>query len=366
MVGKTAIWPDLAFGRGWRSPAKRRPRVGRVTQYGPRVSRDRRPVRLAQKGCLVSQDEVANPPSDELAAACHDWATGVDECESFLLGQLNELDALRATLAEREAELTAREEQLTLDAQASQERWQKLEQLRSAAEQGLSQVQQEAQRLAQARAEVVALRAQLEQSRVAESQAGHKSHKNPSRSQTRQWEADRARLEKELETSREQISRLSISALELAEARRETAELRRQLLKQQQRLMLAKGHFNPEQHGQLRVLEVERECLARELDSAQQHLRELQDRMSREQKQITGERSSWTVELQKLREAVERQAAILSAGVSPTTTPPHSATTPADVTASHSLTGLLSEIEQMQAELKRDKPAKPVSPRAKN
>jgi DNA repair exonuclease SbcCD ATPase subunit len=323
------------------------------------------PKTSPKQGCLVSSDEVANPPPADLTASLSEWTHGVDECESFLLEQLNELDTLRATVAQREEELAAREEQLALDAQASQERWQKLEQLRSAAEQGLAQVQLEAQRLAQARAEVVAMRAQLEQSRISDPFGGIKSNKTPNRSQTRQWEADRARMEQELQTAREQVARLSITALELAEARRETAELRRQLLKQQQRLMLAKGHFNPEQHGQLRVLEVERECLARELDSAQQHLRELQERMSREQKQISGERSTWTVELQKLREAVERQAAILSTGVAPSSSMPTTVAAPVDVTASSSLTGLLSEIEQMQAELKLEKPVKSAGLRTK-
>lgn len=354
MVGQAAISPDIRSGRATRSPAKRRAVVGRQDVYGPHVSRGRRPEPNVAPGCRVSRAEVVQPPLADLPALCSDWSTGVDETEAFLLAQLAELDDLRETLAQREQELAAREEQLALDAQASQERWQKLEQLRGAAEQGLTQVQQEAQRLAQARAEVVALRTQLEQARTEAPKSGGKSNKTPNHTQIHQWEVERARLEQELQATHAQVAKLAVSTLELADARREAGELRRQLVKQQQRLVFAKGHFKPEQWQQL---EVTHAALGRELDVTRQQLAELREQSQREQQQFTAERSVWIVELQKLRSAVEQVAAQRAAA------PMNVA--PVELPAANSLSGLLNEIEQMQAELNRDKPNKPTGQKTK-
>lgn len=289
---------------------------------------------------------------DELSAPLTALSKEVDDCESFVLDQLGQLDDLRELLTQRERDLGLREEQLAIEAQAFRAQWRKIEQFRNAAEQRLSQVQHEARQVAQARAELAALRESAESPPVVA--GGGKSAKGPNRAQLKQWEQDRSRLERDLATTREQVAQLSAAALELAGARRETAELRKQLFRQQHRLLHAKGHFQPQQQGKLRVLEVERECLARELDTAQRQLRDLQDRATREQRQLANERATWAAELQKLREAVEVQMARLHGQATAdhsTTSAPRSELGAGGVS---SLDGLLGELEQMQAELKRD------------
>jgi len=238
-------------------------------------------------------------PDDPLSGL----AAEVDRCEMLLLDELQQLDDLRVTLEQRELELVDRELQIATESQQVAERWEKLDQLRAAAQRELAHAQQEADRLARVQEDLA-----YQRSSDSSGKSTSKPTRGPTQQQVRQWEQERTRLEQELSAAREQVTRLATAAIDLAAARRETGELRKQLLKQQQRLVHAKGHFDPERLAQLRTLEVERECLARELEATQRQLKLQLERDAREQRQLNVDRSHFSIELQKLRTAIERQA----------------------------------------------------------
>ena len=295
-----------------------------------------------------SPSTVASDPSaSDCFAALADMRSGIDECERQLGERLDELEALREMLVRQEAQLTQREQQLAAAEAANFERSRKIEQARGAAEQSLLQVHDEAQRLAEARA---TFNEQRQQNNDAERNSERSSHSAGSRKQNRDWDRERLQLTAELKAAQEQVGLLSQAALELAAARKETAELRKQLLLQQQRLIHARGHFQANPLHQLRRLETERDCLSHELSEAQRQLREMHEDRLRAERRANAERLSWSAALEKMRETI----ALPAAGSSPVAEkrPSKDATLRgADDLQATRLAALLSSIQQMQHEL---------------
>lgn len=226
-----------------------------------------------------------------------------EEFEAFVLARFDRLDELVGQLAEQDRSLSERELALAAEQESLAAQWQRLDDLRSTAEHGAVQVQQEARRLAKAQAEFAAARHALATERadwdertqvVATGLEGNES-----------WTREKLSLERALAEARDRAAHLAAGLVDLAESRRELAEARRELLRLQNRLTHAKGHTTSHLAQKVEQLETER---ARLLADLEQVRRQSADQSLDEHRRLAEERTRWADELHGLRAAVDRLA----------------------------------------------------------
>jgi DNA repair exonuclease SbcCD ATPase subunit len=270
----------------------------------------------------VSLDLTSLPAWGSVRDTLFELRASGDSFEEFARRQLDDLDALRAELQQRERELDGRVDDLEREREDLDQTWKRLEQLRSTAEQGASQVQQEVRRLTQLRAELEASQRSLAngqtthygeatQSPISQSPISQ-SPRSPS-----SWSTDQARgaendleketLRNELVEARRQLAKLAEAGFELAKARGELAKCRAELMRRNLRLAKAKGHFDHQTRQQLTAFEAQCSRLAEELQAATRRTNELTEQAALNQSRMEQERAAWLDELGRIREVLSKQ-----------------------------------------------------------
>jgi chromosome segregation ATPase len=132
------------------------------------------------------------------------------------------------------------------------------------------------------------------------------------RRQIEELAADRTSLERELDSARDEITKLSGTAVELASARVELADARAKAGRLRDQLVAAAGA-----EQQLRdanhEAELERRSLESELDILRRRAAELSEDLAAQKRQSAQERTAWNAELKQWRLLFEKQAALLTA-----------------------------------------------------
>ncbi len=131
------------------------------------------------------------------------------------------------------------------------------------------------------------------------------------RRQIEELASDRHSLERELDEAREEITKLSSTAVELASVRVELADARAKASRLRDQLVAASG-TEQEHRAMLADSEIERRRLESDLDSLRRRAAELSEDLTTHKRQAAQERSAWNAELKQWRLLFEKQAARFS------------------------------------------------------
>jgi len=283
--------------------------------------------------------------------------------EQFVARELGELDSMWAELELRAAQLEEHYGQLHADKDALEREREALEALTVAAQEKADQIERDSQRLAERRREIESATAELASAREAYEErqqsnqqevetrltslnAEHEqalaelerlrdeaaqvaalksqidqmhceldlARQNADKVDDDQMQAlqsqvetalgERAALERELASARDEVGRMNTLAMDLAETKADLAEARAK--------MLTLSENPPEADGgladQIHELENERNLLESELEAVRNRSRELAERLADEKRRAAEERTEWSTELKHLRHALEKQS----------------------------------------------------------
>lgn len=132
------------------------------------------------------------------------------------------------------------------------------------------------------------------------------------RRQIEELAADRLSLERELDSAREEITKLSSTAVDLASARVDLADARAKAGRLRDQLVAAAG-TEQQLRDSVHEAELERRSLESELDILRRRAAELSEDLAVQKRQSAQERTAWNAELKQWRLLFEKQAALLTA-----------------------------------------------------
>lgn len=345
LAGRLAWHEARAFSDGTRcqvAPAPGSEAISALKERLPNIQKNGHPVSVALITQIVGWDGVE--------AALLKLKDGGETFEQFVVQQLQELESLRANLAERQQRLHEENQILLNNERELESRRQLLDEARQASEQSVEQVRIQTEQVAQAQAELTAAQARLagdQQQFEAERAESHRAFEQ----RLREWEAardareaelqaahaelnrlrqegatseaeanllrrlgeleqQRAALEHELNESRGQIGQLSESAAELAKVRIDLAQAREELV----RKPAGDGKAGEKLRQEVIELEKERAALEAELEAVRHRAVELAETAAAERQRVAEERAEWAGEIKQLRRMLERQAAAAAPG----------------------------------------------------
>lgn len=239
------------------------------------------------------------------------------ELADFVAESFREFEALHATLAERQ-------QQLTLEGQRLAEKQLELETLHATLDPG-RQADEQA-RLQALEAELTELNCEMAQQQSVLERKEHQRQELEARlaAQVEQATqlaaerdaalADRQQMSSELQSVQEQAGRLSTASAELDTARSELAQARGESQRLREQLLAAQSanHGDGQLKHRLSEAEEERRNLERELEAVRQRAAEMAETLVEQKRQMAEDRAQWNTELRQLRRLLERQAELLT------------------------------------------------------